>query len=307
MTVSADSTRRPVVVGVGELLWDLLPGERHIGGTVANFAYHANHLGAVGLVVSCLGRDAAGDEMTAQLRARGLSTDTLRYDDHHPTGTVTVTVAADGQPEYVIHTAVAWDYLRLDAPLIELALHADAVCFGTLAQRGEVSREAIQQFVRATPPDCLRVFDINLRQDFYTPLTITTSLELAHVLKLNDAELAQVLPLLDLPHDETAAIRELMSRYSLRLVALTRGKEGSTLYTDQRVSRHPGYAPEVVVDTVGAGDAFTAALVCGLVRNEDLDRIHDRASRLAGYVCSQPGATPDTRAFLASLEETPAS
>jgi len=301
MTDSIDPIHRPLVIGLGELLWDLLPPEKHVGGATANFAYHANQLDAEGVVISCIGKDALGNEMEAQLRGRGLTTAGLRYDPSHPTGTVTVTRAADGQPSYVIHTDVAWDFLPFDAELERLAARADAVCYGTLAQRCPTTRQSIRAFLQATRRNCLRVLDINLRQEFYDTETIRASLAPAHVLKLNDEELPKVIALLDLPQDETAAIFTLLERFALHLVALTRGGKGSDLYTRHRVSRNPGYPPPVVADTVGAGDSFTAALVCGLLRYEDLDHIHERASRLASFVCSQPGGTPETRDFLAKL------
>jgi fructokinase len=298
---SPDLIRRPVVIGLGELLWDLLPPAKHVGGATANFAYHAGQLDAEGIVVSCIGQDALGEEMAAQLRERGLNTEGLRIDPDHPTGTVTVTKDAAGQPTYIIHTGVAWDFLPFDAGLARLAERADAVCYGTLAQRAPDSRRSIRAFLQATRANCLRVLDINLRQQFYDAELIRESLATAHLVKLNDEELPKVAALLDLPPTEAEAASVLLERYALRLVALTRGGRGSSLYTAHRVSHHPGVAPPAVVDTVGAGDAFTAALVCGLLRYEDLDRVHDRASRLASFVCSQPGATPETRAFLASL------
>jgi fructokinase len=311
MTVATDSNHpdptptdpphRPIVVGLGELLWDLLPPEKHIGGATANFAYHAGQMDTEGVVVSCIGRDALGDEMVAQLRQRGLTTEGLRYDSAHPTGTVTVTRDADGQPSYVIHTDVAWDFLPFDAELAQLAARADAVCYGTLAQRAPITSRSIHAFLQATRPDCLRVLDINLRQQFYDAETILASLVPAQVVKLNDEELPKVIALLDLPTGETAAIKAMLERFGLNLVALTRGGKGSTLYTRHRISQSPGTPAEVVADTVGAGDSFTATLVCGLLRYEDLDLIHERASRLASFVCSHTGATPETRAFLALL------
>jgi fructokinase len=301
MTVVAALPQRPLIVGLGELLWDLLPPDKHIGGATANFAYHANQLDADGIMVSCIGRDDLGRELEAQLRQRGLNTNYLRYDAGHPTGTVTVTKDAAGQPSYIIHTDVAWDFLPFDDELESLAARADAVCYGTLAQRAPATRRSIGAFLDATRSNCLRVLDINLRQQFYDAETILASLAHAHVVKLNDEELPKVSALLDLPPGEMAAMDALLERFALHLVALTRGASGSSLYTRHRNSHNLGFTPPVVVDTVGAGDSFTAALVSGLLRYEDLDRIHERASRLASFVCSQPGGTPVTKAFLASL------
>ena len=283
-------TAKPLIVGIGELLWDVLPNARLMGGAPANFAFQAGQLGAEGIVVSSIGEDAHGDALQAELTAKGLSADFLRRNDR-PTGTVTVTTDAHGQPTYNIHTDVAWDFLPFDAPLQGLAVRADAVCFGTLAQRSLVSRRSIQAFLQATRRDCLRVFDINLRQNFYDAATIEASLNATDVLKLNHEELPILARLLHLSEKEDAAIEALLHNYSLRLAALTRGGDGSVLYTKHRVSPHTGY-PAAVVDTVGAGDAFTAALVWGMLHSEDLDRIHDRAGKLASYVCSQQGGTP---------------
>lgn len=282
----------PIIVGIGEILWDVIsPTEKYMGGAPANFAFQSGQLGGQGVVVSCIGKDAGGSEIGAQLGSKGLETDFLRHDLRHPTGTVTVRTNNGGQPDYTIHTNVAWDYLPFDARLRELAGQADAVCFGTLAQRAPTTRASIHAFLKATPRHCLRIFDINLRQSFYDHATIESSLALCDVLKLNHEELPIVAKMLALPGGENDVTAGLVSRFGLRLVALTRGEGGSILTTKFRRSEHPGY-PTTVVDTVGAGDAFTAALARGLLHCADLDRLHDGASRLASFVCSQPGGTP---------------
>ena len=301
MTNSSGQPRRPVIVGLGELLWDIKPHGRYVGGAPANFAYHANQFDADGVVVSCVGRDADGAEIMERLAERGMTTDFVRYDECHSTGTATVEMDDAGHHAFIIHTGVAWDYLPFDSELEALACQADAVCFGTLAQRGELSRKSIRAFLKRTRRDCLRVFDINMRQEYYDFDSITRSLAVADVLKLNDEEMPKLTALLGLSRFESEAVPNLMHRFGLRMVALTRGENGSVLYTKHRLSENRGVAPDALVDTVGAGDAFTAALVCGLLRYEDLDRLHERASRLAGFVCSQPGATPDTHAFLSLL------
>lgn len=281
------------MVGIGEILWDVLPGGKQLGGAPANFAYHANALGANGAVVSRVGDDEPGREILSRLDALGLDRRHLSIDPTHPTGRVDVRVDSAGVPRYVIHEPVAWDFLAADTPLLDLAGRADAVCFGTLAQRSPVSRGAIDSFLGATRPHCLRVFDVNLRQSFYSKEIIEAGLGAADVLKLNDEELPVVSELLALGRTEAASIGELTRRYSLRLVALTRGGRGSLLTShDGRTSDHPGVAVQRIADTVGAGDAFTAALVMGLLAEVPLDRINDAANRLAAYVCTQPGATP---------------
>ncbi|MDB5338009.1 MAG: sugar kinase, ribokinase [Planctomycetaceae bacterium] len=280
----------PCIIGLGEILWDMLPSGTFLGGAPANFAFHANQLGARGHVVSAVGNDDRGQGIVDALGQLGLTTVGLRRVPH-PTSTVTVTTV-DGQPSYTIHTDVAWDFLPFDDELKKLAQQADAVCFGSLAQRSPGSRHSLQSFLRATRQDCCRVFDINLRQHYYDTATIQESLALSHVLKLNHEELPIVADLLKLPSDPDSTIRELLQRYGLRLVALTRGGDGSSLCNKWRVSHHPGHRVEQVADTVGAGDSFTAALVMGLLHQDDLDVIHDRAARLASFVCTQRGATP---------------
>jgi fructokinase len=294
-----NAERRPLVVGIGEVLWDCLPNGKFLGGATANFAFHTNQQGARGIIVSAIGSDADGDEIQNRLTSLGLS-DTSLSRDPHPTGTVTAVLDSDGKAEYIIHEGVAWDHIPFSDSLRALAQEADAVCFGSLAQRSSESRETIHRFLNLTPKNCLRVFDINLRQHFYTPETIRASLSLAHVFKLNDEELPVLQTLLELAPDENTAIFQLMERYGLTLIALTRGGSGSTLYTKHRMSRHPGFPlPKGIrPDTIGAGDSFTATLVSGLLNTDDLDRIHDRANRIASFVCSQPGGTPEIPAYL---------
>jgi fructokinase len=289
----------PVVIGLGEVLWDLLPAGKQLGGAPANFAWHAQQLGARSAVVSAVGRDPLGDEILARLRAMELDGSHVSVDDTHPTGTVSVTLDLAGVPNYVIHEDVAWDFIPAGGPLDELARRADVVCFGTLAQRSEASRQAVRKFLFETRADCLRVFDINLRQRFYDRHVIEASLARASVLKLNDQELPAIAKLLTLPRDEAGAVRMLFrGLVNLRLVALTRGSSGSTLFArDGVVSHHPGVGT-TLVDTVGAGDAFTATLAIGLLRGRPLDHINEVANRVAAYVCSQPGATPPLPAEL---------
>lgn len=283
---------RPIIVGIGEVLWDMLPGGRQLGGAPANFAYHAHALGAVGVVVSRVGDDEPGRDVLRRLEALGLDVAHVTTDPHHPTGRVDVRLDARGVPDYLIHEGVAWDFLRATPALLDLAARADSVCFGTLAQRSPVSRDAIRAFLRTARPQCLRVFDVNLRQSYFDRATVHDLLSESNVLKLNDAELPVLARLLGTGGEGDGAIEALLLKYDLRLVALTRGPYGSALYTPTRTSDHPGITADKVADTVGAGDAFTAALVLGLLKGHDLDHINAFANRLASYVCSQPGATP---------------
>jgi fructokinase len=284
---------RPLVfVGIGEVLWDLLPGGRQFGGAPANFAYHAKALGADAQVVSCVGRDDLGDEILTHLDRLGLGHDYVSVNADHPTGTVSVQLDTARKPEYVIHEQVAWDYLELLPQSLGLAARADAVCFGSLAQRFSVSRVAIREFLAATGPECLRVFDINLRQHYYNVDTIAVGLESADVLKLNDEELPTIAGLLSIRGTTEELLGTLCRRYNLKLIALTEGERGSLLFTTTTQSRHGGHRTEVV-DSVGAGDAFTAVLAFGLLSGASLDAINEQANRVASFVCSRAGATPE--------------
>jgi len=283
---------KPIIVGIGELLWDMLPTGKQPGGAPANFAYHAQVLGGESRIVSAVGADALGKEIRERLKSLGLNGDSVSEDAIHPTGTTSVSIDAMGKPSYVIHEEVAWDYIRQSPDLLELARKADAVCFGTLAQRSEVSRSTIRAFLSKASSKAVRLFDVNLRQSFYSKEIIETSLELASVLKLSDEELPVIAGLLSIEGDTLTLMEKLGKRYNLRLIALTKGENGSLLYTEDRFFVHHGYRVEVV-DTVGAGDAFAAALAIGILNGHDLDSVNDHANRLAAYVCSRAGATPE--------------
>lgn len=279
------------LVGLGELLWDLLPTGRQLGGAPANFAFHAQALGEEGKVVSCVGTDDLGHEAIELLQQLELDSSYVAFDDVHPTGTVTVQLHTNGTPCYKIHEGVAWDYMSWCDELAELAPSCDAVCFGTLAQRNHATRQSIRRFLESTRPECLRVFDINLRQSYFDASCIHESLELANVLKVNDEELPVAARLLQVGAGESEFLAEVANRYSLHLIAVTKGASGSRLFTsDYDGEQQP--EPMEVVDTVGAGDSFAAAMTVGLLRGCDMDMIHRTANRLASYVCTQAGAMP---------------
>ncbi len=291
------------VIGLGEVLWDLLPSGKALGGAPANVAYHANSLGAEGFVVSAVGDDDPGREILDRLRAMSLSTQHVQTVASHPTGTVSVTLDEKGSPTYVIHEDVAWDHIAVDDATLELARRADAVCFGSLAQRSPGTRGSVRAVLGATRDDALRVFDINLRGDFYDAELIEQSLGLANVLKINDEELETVTGLLGLDRDAgdeghegdkgggDGRLAKLAEGYDLRLVALTRGERGSVMFADGAFSRRDGIAVKVE-DTVGAGDAFTAAVAVGMLGGMELERVNELANRAAAHVCSQKGAMP---------------
>jgi len=279
------------IVGVGEVLWDLLPEGRQLGGAPANFACHAASLGAESCVISRVGSDEPGRELVGRLEKLGVSTVCIERDPVAPTGTVSVRVAPDGQPDFIIHENVAWDNIAGEAAGMQAVKGAHAVCFGTLAQRGEISRRSIRALPGAAPAESLRIFDVNLRQQFFSRDLIVESLALANVLKINETELPVLAGMFKLSGDERAQVLELAKRFNLRMVALTRGGRGSLLYSQGRWSEHPGMKVDVV-DTVGAGDSFTAALALGVLNGWPLDEINARASQVAAFVCTQRGATP---------------
>jgi fructokinase len=279
------------ILAVGEILWDLLPAGKQLGGAPANFTYHARSLGADARLVSRVGADPLGREVLERLRILDIPTGTVQVDAEAPTGTVDVSLGADGQPHYTIRSDVAWDRIEADATAMALASRAVAVCFGSLAQRAEPSRRAIRAIVEAAPPGSLRVFDVNLRPPFVDREVIAGSLERANALKLNDQELPELAGMFGLAPDPRGAMEGLAARFGLSLVALTRGSGGSLLWADGLWSDHPG-RPAEVADTVGAGDAFTAALVVGRLAGRPLEAINGHANEVAAFVCSRPGGTP---------------
>jgi len=284
--------KRYTIVGLGELLWDMLPSGKHLGGGPANFAYFANVLGDNAIVASRVGNDALGREALKRLKKLGLRSSHIQLDSVHRTSTVHVQVDKSGQPNFTIIRPVAWDFLASTPVWKRLAARADVVCFGSLAQRSALSRKTVLQFVRSTRPAALRIFDVNLRPPFYSSKVISDSLRLANMVKVNHEELPEVMELINLSYStQERSARTLLRRFNLRLVCVTRGSHGSLLVTQNQSARHSGVKCHVS-DTVGAGDSFTAALAHHYLRGEPLNRISDAANRLGSWVASQPGATP---------------
>jgi fructokinase len=287
-----------IVVGIGELLWDILGGEKHLGGAPANFAYHARVLGDEGIPVSRVGTDALGDELLDQLAEWGVPSEYVQRDPDRPTGTVQIELDAEGQPEFLVTPHVAWDRLRPTRTLLALAGRADAVCYGTLAQRFPVSRRTIRTFLAAAR-QALRVCDLNLRADFLDLAAddapaielVSDSLRRAGVLKLNEDEFRTLRVALNREEAGAALAAWLRREFRLRLVCVTRGARGCVLYSARRRIADPGVGVPVA-DTVGSGDAFTAAMVHGLLRRRGLADVAAHANRVGAYVASQPGATP---------------
>lgn len=280
------------VIGIGEVLWDLLPSGPQLGGAPANFAFHASQLGAQAQVITRVGDDARGREIMERLDQMGIADGTVQIDAFLPTGTTDVELEKGGVPKFTINANSAWDALELTSYGQEAVQRADAICFGTLGQRGPIASASIQGLVAAAPPESLCVFDVNLRQNFYTRQIIERSLAAANVVKLNAHELAVLSKMFGIRGDVSRQIEHLDRLFDLDVVALTRGEKGSLLYQAGNWSDRPGGKVDIV-DTIGAGDAFTAALVMGLLNRFSLPEIHRIAAELAAFVCSQPGATPN--------------
>lgn len=281
--------KKYTIVGIGELLFDVFPDRKALGGAPTNFAYHCQQLGHEAISVSAIGHDALGKEIKAELQARQLPA--ILQETDYPTGTVQVTLSATGSPTYEISEGVAWDHIAFTDELRALAQRTDAACFGSLAQRHEASRTAILSFLKAMPEGSLRIFDINLRLQYYTRETIHTSLEHADILKLNDEEVPIVARLLGLEGDMEAVCRQVLTDYSLRAVILTRGADGCLIYHKKGSVFHPSACIKVA-DTVGAGDSFTAGFVSALLAGRSHLEAVALATRVAAFVCSHHGAMP---------------
>ena len=274
------------ILGVGELLWDLEGERRTPGGAPANFAFSVGQLGHEARVVSRVGEDTLGAELLAFLRSRGLDVATIQTDPDKPTGTVLVELDEDGSPTFTITEEVAWDYLSADDEAVALARSADAICFGSLGQRNPVARAAIRTLVDAG--DGLRIFDINLRQHFWSKNILRWGLQRAAVVKLNAEEQRTLADVFEWPAEPVAWARRLSGAYGTRVVCITRGADGCVLVSPDDVAEAPGKDIEVA-DTVGAGDAFTAAIADGMLRSLPLSAMARRANRVAAYVASRSG------------------
>jgi len=293
----AQKQMQKVIVGLGELLWDLLPSGKRLGGAPANFTVMSSRLGNRGVIASRLGTDPLAIEASQVLKAFTSDISLLQTDTEHPTGTVGVELRGN-EPHYIIHEPAAWDFMEWTPEWRSLAQSADAVCFGSLAQRHPVSRATIRDFLSTTRRDCVRVFDVNLRPPFFSVDVIDSSLASATIFKLNEVEVPEVLAMLGMarPKDRDeagllAAAHSLLRKYPIQLVAITMGGEGSLLATRESSHRHRG-VPTTVADTVGAGDAFTAALVQAYLAGASLAQMNEAGNRWGGWVASQRGAMP---------------
>lgn len=284
----------PVIIGLGEILFDIVGNSEELGGAPANFAYHAARLGADSFIVSTIGDDERGQRALAELQARNLRTDCITVGEGLETGYVRADVDTAGIATYLFPDDIAWDNMRLNEKAMQVAVRGDGVCFGTLAQRSEVSRKVIHRFLDMVPSNALKVYDINLRQDFYSAEIILRSLEHADILKLNDDELPVVARLLKIAGEPLGMLQNLTTVFNLRLAVLTRGGQGSLLVSPEGVSDHPGADIKELKDTIGAGDAFTASTLISLLSGDDLDTINEKANKVAAEVCGHRGAMPLT-------------
>ncbi|MBO4521363.1 MAG: carbohydrate kinase [Alphaproteobacteria bacterium] len=281
-----NETNSPLIIGIGELLWDMLPTGKVVGGAPVNFVYHATKQGARGYAISAIGNDALGEELSDKLNQNGIKHCLSR--SPYPTGTVQVTLN-NGIPSYDIVENVAWDHIQVSEEAIALMKKADAVTFGTLAMRNEDSRKTIEALLSYMPDSALKFFDINLRGTYYSRELIDSLLTKANAFKINDEELKILISMFALPDGEDDACRELMKRYDLRYLVLTAGDKYSAVYTPDEKSFLP--TPEVkVVDTVGAGDSFSGAFVCGILTGKSVCESHESAVRTAAFVAAHAGA-----------------
>ena len=280
-----------LVVGLGEVLWDMLPEGRKIGGAPVNFAYHAGQFGIDTMAVSAIGNDKLGEDTIAEMNGKHLNH--IFPSVPYPTGSVQVKLDEKGVPAYDIKENVAWDNIPFTNEIESVARSCRAVCFGSLAQRNAVSRNTIRKFIESTPDGCIRIFDINLRQNFYTSNVIRDSLELCNILKINDEEIMLVSRMFNYDSSNIENVcRTIMEDFSLEMVILTCGTKGSYIFTKDDVSFMP--TPKVnVADTVGAGDSFTGSFCAAILRGLPVAEAHKKAVEVSAYVCTQNGAMPE--------------
>ena len=283
---------KPVIGGMGELLWDMLPTGRQCGGAPANVVYHINQLGLPAFMISSVGNDADGDDLLAWLRTKGIDCRFITR-NNLPTGVVTVTLD-NGIPSYEIHQPSAWDAIAVTQELMDACRSFSAFVFGSLSQRCKESELAIRNVMDRLPQSCLKVFDINLRQTFYSREIIDASLSRSDVLKLNDEERVVLAEMFSLPNLETATLSAIADKYNLKYVILTLGAKGSALYTPgQGLEYYPTEECKEVVDTVGCGDSFLAAWLVSVLNGKSPDDAMKRASKVSAFVAGQKGAMPD--------------
>lgn len=283
------------VAGLGEVLWDVFPNTQKLGGAPANFTAHAQQLGAKSFIISCVGEDPPGEKILGLLKQFQVDTSGLQFNKHFATGSAWIRIDQNGNPTYTIQENTAWDHINFETIQKKIAQCLDAICFGTLAQRSPISQKSIFKIIEATSPNCLRVFDVNFRKDFYRPEMLRQSLNLANAVKMNQQEFIEIGAMFSLPKNPKKGLRALMNQFDLKIAILTLGEKGALMaskddYSIQAPNRHIN-----IKSTVGAGDAFTAGAVMGWLNQKPLDQINKEASDLAAYVCSHLEAVPSLK------------
>lgn len=294
--------KRHRILSFGEILWDVFSdGSECFGGAPANFACHAAILQANVAMIGAVGADPRGEAAVVRLQKLGVDTSLIQQRKEFPTGTVGVKLDS-GKPSFTIHSNAAWDQLDWTSSLDEAVSNADAVYFGTLGQRNELSRGTIRRAIEAAAINgTLRLLDVNLRPPYSPASIVRESIETASIVKLSDEELIEVAAACDIPFNERPEpmLRSLLERYQLKMVVMTRGAAGAMLVSEEQTLEQPGI-PTRVVDTIGAGDAFTAAFLCNLLRGKRLSEVLRLACETASRTCSHAGAVPATHAVVSS-------
>lgn len=277
------------VIAVGEIVWDMLPAGKQLGGAPLNFAFFSKELGAEAYAVSAIGNDVLGDETLAVASATGVNLDYLQR-NNLPTSRVLISLDNEGVPQYEIVENVAWDALECPQMILDLVKDASVMCWGSLAQRSVTSRQSVLAMLSAAPKECVKVFDINIRQHYYSREVIETSLGYADILKLNEDELPLVASILGLSGQERDIVRQLIEKYALKYLVYTHGADFSEVYSATGEYSHVPTPKVRVVDTVGAGDSFTAVFVTSILQGLSMAESHARAVEISAYVCTQNGA-----------------
>ncbi len=280
------------IAGWGEVLWDIFLEVKTLGGAPANFCFHAQQLKAEGYIFSCVGEDEFGKEAKKLFKDFKLNTTGIQVSKHFPTGSVIVSLDQMGKPFYEINENVAWDHIVLDASQKKIAQSLDAICFGTLAQRNPKTQQALFKTLAITPPHCLKVFDVNFRQEYYNREMVKNSLERANIVKMNQQEFEEISIMFSLSQNTEKGILSLIEEFDLKMGIITLGEKGSIMATKKDFIFHIPTSKIDIVSTVGAGDAFTAVVVMGLLNQMPLNRIIREASDLAAHVCGHIEALP---------------
>lgn len=288
--MSKNKTHR--VAGLGEVLWDVFPDKKKLGGAPANFAAHAQQLGAQSYLLSAVGKDVLGQKAIDQLKHLGIDTSGVQLNSYYSTGRVIISLDSMGNPDYKIEDNSAWDHIQFDTIQSKIAQDLDAICFGTLAQRNPVSQNAILKILKSAPPTCLRVFDVNFRQDHYHPKMVEQSLDLANAVKMNEGEFLEIATMFSFSKNHKKGLGYMIREFDLKFGIITLGENGAVMANQDHFCSYSPKSKIEIKSTVGAGDAFTAATVMGWLDQKPLELIIQKASDLATFVCSHLEAVP---------------